>query len=1001
MGKIGAPLTLVRARARRHPGRWLLTAVGIGIAVAFAGAVVAEATIAADRSAREVLAGLAPLDRIVRVTWQGVVTPTVEREADGLLHRLDLSRPTEVVLMNPVRLGGIVVRPAAITPLAGSVVAGGPDSTGRCLASDCPMLFAGGGALHQALLTALGVRVPILGSTTLRSAAPLGFIPGPAVDQQEPLVISGDAPGLESLPALSSVYRTHSWLAPLPTRHLHSWQLAATEARLLQAQASLLTTAGQFDLSAPFAGLDAARAQADAAPRRLLLAGGGALAALVLFVVLAAGGLRQDVGRERERLRTAGARTSQVTAFVLAEAGLLCGVAALIGAVISIACAVVLAHAAGVPAGGVLAHSLLTPAAIAALLGGWMLATAFVATSLLARGGRLADIAAVASIAALALALSLSRDATGNDPLPVLLAPLCCFAAGVLAYRGAAVLLKAGARASARGPVLGRLALVSLARSPAAPSLAIAFIAVSTGLGGFALAYRATLLRGTADQAADRVPLDAILAPGPDFTTPLELAPVARWRALAGGPVFGVRRTDATFESGGATTTVPALGVPAAALDRLHGWRTGDASAPIATFARRLVPPGPARTPGPALPPTARFLSLVAGAGGGGVMLTADLRSPAGEVDRVLLGEAAGLPRTLRARIPPGAWELEALTLQQPAGLEATNGHQNGENPAAATQQTIALTISAVRALNAVHSPVSRIELRGWHAIGAAGGARTRAGATTVRFSTTGATGLVRPAQPSDVRSVPVLVDAATAAAAGRGGRLALTVDGEAVAARVVGVLRRFPTVPAGTSGFVVADEQTLAGALEARAPGQGRPDELWLSTDDLSALRSALRSPRLSSLSLTVRSELERQLRAAPIARGVLGTLEAATVLTAVLAIVGLLASLLGAVRDARVERDLIAQGFGPRGLRRELQLRLLLASAIGVAVGLGVAALLTRLAVLSVRAAATLGAPQPPLVTVVPWAALAAWGIVALFALAGAGWLGARLVVARRAVA
>ena len=1002
MGAITAPLALALARIRRRPGRWLVTALGIGIAVAFAGAVVAEATIAGDRSARAVLAELDALDRTVRVTWQGVVTRAVERRADGLLQGLHVTRRTEVVLLNPVRLGGIVVRPAAITPLASAIVPSTPATTGRCRPSDCPMLFAGGGALPKTLLTAPGVRVPIAGATRLRTAVPLGFVPGPAAgsDRQQPLVISGDAAGLEALPALSSVYRTHSWVAPLAVARLHSWQLAATEARLRQAQAGLLTTASQFDLSAPFTGLDAARAQADAAPQRLLLAGGGALAALVLFVVLAAGGLRRDVARERERLRAAGARTGQTTAFVLAEAALLCGIAALIGAVIAIAIAAVLARAAGLPAGGVLAHSLLTPAACAALLGGWLLATALVTATLLASGGRLADVAAVAAITALALALSLSRGTTGNDPLPVLLAPLCCLAAGVLAYRGAALVLQAGARASARGPVLTRLALVSLARSPAAPSLAIAFIAVSTGLGGFALAYRATLLRGTADQAADQVPLDAIVAPGPDFTTPLELAPAGRWHALAGGPVFPVRRTDATFESGGATTTVPALGVPAAALDNLHGWRAGDGSAPIARLARRLAPPGPTRTPGPALPPSTRLLSLRAGSTGGGAMLTADLRAQNGDVEQIPLGEAAGPSRTLRARIPPGAWELEALALAEPAGLEATNGHQNGENPAAATQQTIVLSLSPVEALDASHAPLAGIALSGWRAIGAAGAARTRAGATTIRFSSTGATGLVRPVAPSDARPVPVLVDAATAAASGRGGRLALTVDGEPVVAQVVGVLRRFPTLPADTSGFVVADEQTLAGALDAQAPGQGRPDELWLSTRDLSGLGAALHSARFSELSLTVRSDLERRLRTAPLARGVLGTLEGATALAAVLAILGLFVSVLGAVRDARVEGDLVAQGFGPRGLRRELQLRLLLASAIGVAVGLGVAALLTRLAVLSVRAATTLGAPRPPLVTVAPWAALAAWGLVALLALAGAGWLAARLVVARRVV-
>ena len=63
---------------------------------------------------------------------------------------------------------------------------------------------------------------------------------------------------------------------------------------------------------------------------------------------------------------------------------------------------------------------------------------------------------------------------------------------------------------------------------------------VSTGLGGFALAYRATLLRGSADQAAAQVPLDATVSPSAAFATPLELAPLSRWRALSGGTVLPI-----------------------------------------------------------------------------------------------------------------------------------------------------------------------------------------------------------------------------------------------------------------------------------------------------------------------------------------------------------------------------------------------------------------------------------------------------------------------------
>jgi predicted lysophospholipase L1 biosynthesis ABC-type transport system permease subunit len=99
---------------------------------------------------------------------------------------------------------------------------------------------------------------------------------------------------------------------------------------------------------------------------------------------------------------------------------------------------------------------------------------------------RLTDLLAVAAAAALVAALA---TGTGSDQaLALLLAPLCCAAAGVVTFRAARLVLRGAERVARRGPVLPRLALLNLARSPAVTALAIAFLAVATGLGGFALA---------------------------------------------------------------------------------------------------------------------------------------------------------------------------------------------------------------------------------------------------------------------------------------------------------------------------------------------------------------------------------------------------------------------------------------------------------------------------------------------------------------------------------
>src|SRR5215470_10876142 len=339
------------------------------------------------------------------------------------------------------------------------------------------------------------------------------------------------------------------------------------------------------------------------------------------------------------------------------------------------------------------------------------------AIRVLVHSARLIDVLAVAATTALVAALA---GGTGSDhAMALLLAPLCCLAVGVLTFRAAGVVLQGAERVARSGPVLPRLALVNLARSPAVPALVIAFIAVATGLGGFALAYRSTLIRSAADQAADRVPLDVRVSPGPDFKTPLEAAPLQRWQALASGAVLPIRRTEANYTSGGQTVTVPALGVPADGLTHIHGWRESDGSAPLTALAQRLQPSGPVRVAGPILPAGTKWLSLRASSQSLGVGVTADLRDSRGAIRQVAFGTANASAAFLRAPVPPGRWELEALELDEPTGLAITNGHQNGENPAAATQSSARVALGPLVVLPA-RGPSQPVSLGAWRGVGAA-----------------------------------------------------------------------------------------------------------------------------------------------------------------------------------------------------------------------------------------------------------------------------------------
>jgi hypothetical protein len=559
------------------------------------------------------------------------------------------------------------------------------------------------------------------------------------------------------------------------------------------------------------------------------------------------------------------------------------------------------------------------------------------------------------------------------------LVPLCSLAAGIVLFRASGFLLAAFEHVARRatGSVAARLALVSLSRAGGPAAAAIAFMAVSTALAGFALSFRVTLVRGAADQAADRVPLDALIAPGQSFTRPTDVEPLSRWRALSQGAVFPVRRTEATYLSGPASVTVPMLGVPSPAIGLIHGWRASDGSAPLPVLAKRLVPADAARSPGPLLPSTARWLRVHVNSPKLDLTVVADLRDGNGHVRMLPLGTTVPGRDSLQAKLPSGRWEVQAFELDESAGLAATNGHQEAENPAPNTQFSASLSLGPIVAEDGRHRVVLDTAIKTWVGVGAASSGPSRGvGAAGLLFQTSGFPGVVRPVQPSDHRALPILADPGTAAAAGPGGRIGLTVDGLPVVARIVGVVRRFPTVGSGTAGVIVADQQALSNALDAQLPGQGRPDEIWISSSSLGRLRLALRQGALAQLSPAFRTDIEHALLSQPLASGVLGTLLAAGALAAVLAVVGMLLVLTGPFRDRRIEADLEAQGMGPSAQRRELRLRLAFAAILGVWPGLLIAVLLDRLATSTVGATET-GTPYPPLVTVVPWLTLVAVGV------------------------
>jgi len=283
----------------------------------------------------------------------------------------------------------------------------------------------------------------------------------------------------------------------------------------------------------------------------------------------------------------------------------------------------------------------------------------------------------------------------------------------------------------------------------------------------------------------------------------------------------------------------------------------------------------------------------------------------------------------------------------------------------------------------------THIDWRGWVARG--GGTVSGAGSKT-RLSYAFPdvrTILLRPREPSDGRPLPIVASPGVARAAGPGGLLTLDFLEPPIRARVIGIATRFPTLQPDEP-FVVAEETRLATALDADAPGRGRPDELWLAAPGgtLPKVESALARPSFAALERTSRRRTLSAIEDEPMAHAIEYTLGIAALLTLALAVIGLWVTLLSDLRDERSDFfDLEAQGVTPETLRRHLRIRALVLLGFGMLGGALLGFVLGRLVVSLIQVSAETGSPQPPLVFNPSWiACVLALGVLALAAAAGA---------------
>jgi len=551
----------------------------------------------------------------------------------------------------------------------------------------------------------------------------------------------------------------------------------------------------------------------------------------------------------------------------------------------------------------------------------------------------------------------------GTGAVLLVLPALIVFVAAVLWARVLTPALRALERQGRNAPVPFRLAALSLARNPGRAAVAAAFLVVSLGLALFAETYRSTLERGEADQAAFAVPTDYVLREDLTRLVPvLQAAPLRRFRTLAPGvraiPVLRLSGNVRRLEGSPGLTL---LGLPARDIPSLR-WRSDYSSLSRDEIAQRLRPSGNVSLRGVRLPENARRLVLPVRTRGDELAVRAIVITRTGNALGIPLGTTAS--KRLEGEVP--AKGRGGLLVSFSFDLTNTGLHgvpNGGINAAAVARGTLWLSRPRVdgRELS--------LDFAHW----AATGGLTAGSGGRIQYVVTGdAVARFRARQPTDDHPVPIVASPTLAAAAGPGGVLPLDVATSTIVGRVVGVVRRIPSVD---EDVVMADGPTLATALNAAAPGVGAANELWL---DAPASRkrdvaAALRRPPFDALQVISHDAVLADLRSEPLARGTLLTLAGAALAALGLALAGLLLVVVSDLRDERGELfDLEAQGASPATLRQHLRLRTGLVALFGLVGGIATGAVLAALVVALVTLTAGAGSAELPLLLGLDWPAL-----------------------------
>jgi len=986
--RLRAPLAVAAARLRARPGRAALVAVGVGAAAATLVAILGGSLIARDRAVQRALAALSPAERSFRVDAFGLPGNEDYAQTDlqvrAALAPLASATPLRATFFRELRIDGELVQLGGIDGLERLVRLRSGRMPRVCNRLRCEVLEIGRGG--RARLDEADIHLVRVGTADV----PRRAVFGSSIDTEQQggdnptLLVTAGAKTFDGISAYDGFYRVYSWIAPLDPHRLHIWQINRVLDRETGAQNELARLGDLFQLSGPDQALSDARSQGRVAAQRMLLVGGEGSALLLGFALVAAMGLRRGLANEGRRLRQRGARRFQVWLSAGAEitATTLAGVIA--GTAAGVAAVGLIAHAAGLPGGTVITHSVVTALGVGVVAGVWMVATAAVFGGARLRDAetrqrrvRLLDVAALGAAGAVALGLARggldaqSLSSGSNKTLLLALPILVSFVAAVVAVRLLQPLTRLGERASRKARIELRLALLALSRAPVRTTATAAFLLVSLGLGFFAVCWRATLQQGAEDEAAFAIPLDFTLTAGPKLVLPLEASTLAGYDALAPGThAYPVLRRSADVAGIGTSVLSPTvLGLPPGAVSRLH-WRSDFSSVANGDLARRIGADGRVVPNGIPFPKGATSTFMTVHLKGVAVHLDLIVRDADERTYLLFMGEKGPGTWRLQAKLPPGGLQVVGLAISLAAAEQLGFSHRETGGEEAAPESGSAV-------LEPLHASIPgqpAATITNWRGYVTRGGLRQEPG-TKLGLSyafTQGQTMLLRLPQPTDGKTLRVIASPDVARSAGPGGTLTLDFQDVRIPARIVAVARRFPDAQEESEGFVIADEQRLATTLDADAPGTGTPLEVWLATPSrsISRLSGALSRPPFDALVTSSRRDLRDSLASDPLARGISLSLGAAALVALALALAGFWVALLSELRDERGELfDLEAQGVAPPLLRRQFRLRAVGLLTAGVVGGCVLGLFLSRLVVSVVRVSGTTAPPDPPLHLDIPW--------------------------------